>query len=64
MMRDALQQSFAEVGGVDYLVMLAYWKPDVYATLIGRALPLKVVGEDDGIPVIGRVEHVFIDDAK
>lgn len=54
-MRDALLQSFHEVGATDYLVMLAYWKPEVYAGLIGRAMPLKVVGEDEGIPVINRV---------
>lgn len=63
-MRDALLESFEMVGGVDYLVMLAYWKPDVYAGLIGRAMPLKVVGEDEGIPVINRVERVVISEQK
>jgi hypothetical protein len=63
-MRDALMQSFQEIGGKDYLIMLAFWKPDVYAGLMGRMMPIKVVGEDDGIPVIARVEHVFIDDAE
>lgn len=62
MMRDAIAESFKQVGGVDYLVMLAYWKPDLYTQLIGRAMPIKVAGDEDGTPihVVNRVTRRVI----
>jgi hypothetical protein len=47
-LKGAILQSFAEVGGVKWLNKLAESHPPVYATLLGRVLPLEVTGAGGG----------------
>jgi hypothetical protein len=47
-LKGAILQSFAEVGGIKWLNKLAESHPPVYATLLGRVLPLEVTGAGGG----------------
>lgn len=40
--KEAVEQAFDRVGGVDYLVEMAYAEPKAFLTLLGRVLPTKI----------------------
>jgi hypothetical protein len=40
--REAIKQAFADVGGAEYLKMVAQTKPEVFCTLLGKAMPAEV----------------------
>lgn len=46
-LKTAIVEAFGEVGGKDYLVMVAKKDPKTFCQLIGRALPLQVYGSGD-----------------
>ena len=52
--REALLQSFHDLGGVEYLKQLARTEPKAYATLLGKCIPTAVEGSIQG----GLVLHV------
>jgi hypothetical protein len=53
-LREALKQSFEEVGGVDYLVKLARTDPKTYCRLLAKLIPdaLKLEGRGDDMPLV------------
>jgi hypothetical protein len=51
-LKEAILQSFNKIGGVNWLVKLADTHPPVYATLLGRVLPLEVTGANGGPLVV------------
>jgi hypothetical protein len=40
--REAVEQSFAEIGGAAYLVKMATEQPTAYMTLLGKVLPHQI----------------------
>ena len=40
--REAVEQSFAKVGGADYLAQMAVDQPVAYMTLLGKVLPQQI----------------------
>lgn len=59
--KEAIANAFNTVGGEDYLVMLAFTRPDLFCALVGRIVP-PAKAEDDGIPnPIGLVRRIVVD---
>ncbi len=58
LIKDAIIDSFQEVGGVKYLVELAQTDPKAYASLLGKVLPTQITGEDGG-PVKTQTQIIF-----
>jgi len=45
--KDAIEHAFDEVGGVEYLKMIAVSDPKTFCTLLGKVIPLQVAGDPD-----------------
>ena len=45
-LRQAMQESLLQLGGVDYLVQLGQKEPKAYATLLAKCIPAEVTGRD------------------
>jgi hypothetical protein len=44
-LRTAISDAFHAVGGVEWLIMLAKKRPDSFAVLLGKALPMRMDDE-------------------
>ena len=51
-LRDQITEALAELGGVKWLVSLGQNKPEAFASLLGRVLPMQVTGANDGPLVV------------
>lgn len=47
-LRDALMQSFEEVGGAEYLVIQARTNPTAYLSMLAKIIPTEVTGAGGG----------------
>lgn len=47
-LKDAILNAFTKVGGEDYLVKVALADPKTFCALLGRVLPMQLVGAGDG----------------
>ena len=45
--KEAVLAALAKAGGVDYLVAQAEENPTAFLTLVGKVLPLQVIGDKD-----------------
>ena len=45
--KEAVLAALAKAGGVDYLVAQAKENPTAFLTLVGKVLPLQVIGDKD-----------------
>lgn len=50
--REMIEKSLGQVGGVDYLAEQAIKNPGPYLALVGKVLPLQITGEGGGPVVI------------
>ena len=48
LIREIVAQALDEAGGVEYLVSVAQSNPGPFLSLVGKVIPVQVVGEDDG----------------
>ena len=48
--KEAIVEAFNQVGGVEYLVRIAFADPKTFCALVGKVIPLQVTGED-GKPI-------------
>ena len=48
LIRDMIAQALDNAGGVDYLTEVASTHPGPFLALIGKVMPVQVVGEDGG----------------
>jgi hypothetical protein len=48
LIRDMIAQALDNAGGVDYLTEVAATHPGPFLALIGKVMPVQVVGEDGG----------------
>ena len=60
-LRTMILHALDGAGGVDYLKARAIDTPTAFLSLIGRVLPLKHEGSEDGPPIRHRVEQVIVD---
>ncbi len=51
-LRDQITDALDELGGVKWLVWLGQNKPESFASLLGRVLPMQVTGANDGPLVV------------
>ena len=60
--REAIELSFVQVGGADYLAKMADEQPVAYMSLLGKILPqqMELAGKDGGA-IIAEVRRVVID---
>ena len=42
LLKEAIEESFANVGGAEYLTAMALQEPKAYLTLLGKILPAKI----------------------
>ncbi len=47
--KEAIEASFDQVGGVDYLVRMAEEQPTAYMTLLGKVLPAQINANVTGL---------------
>jgi len=61
--REAIEASFIQVGGADYLVKMAEEQPVAYMTLLGKIIPqqTELTGKDGGAIAIHEVRRVIVD---
>ena len=50
-LREMISQALANAGGVDYLTSIAHQDPKAFCALLGRTLPMKLQGDDEGGPI-------------
>lgn len=50
--KDAIIEAFEKAGGVDYLVTLAKEDPRTFCALVGKVIPLQVVGTGAGGEIV------------
>ena len=48
LIRDMIAQALDQAGGVEYLAQQAEKSPGAFLSLIGKVMPVQVVGADDG----------------
>lgn len=60
-LRAAIMQAFENVGGADYLTVMAACRPDLFMPLLAKVLPIKLTGDDEGAGTLNitRVEYVI-----
>lgn len=59
-LKDMILAALAEAGGVSYLKAQAASSPTAFLSLVGKVLPMSVVG-DKANPIAHRVEVIIID---
>lgn len=58
LIRDMITQALDEAGGVEYLKEAATSHPAAFLGLIGKVMPIQVVGANDGPIQVTRIEMV------
>lgn len=61
-LKEMILEALSDVGGVDYLARQANESPAAFMALIGKVLPMTLVG-DQNAPLIVKIERVIVDDA-
>ncbi|MEL5848245.1 MAG: hypothetical protein U7M05_02635 [Candidatus Igneacidithiobacillus chanchocoensis] len=60
-LKQALEESFVEVGGVRWLVELAEREPKAYASLLAKLLPTQIDADVTAHPPIAKIVRVVVD---
>jgi len=58
--KEAIVEAFNQVGGVDYLVSIAYADPKTFCALVGKVIPLEVSGVNGNPIEIKTIEVTFV----
>mgnify|MGYP001574382248 CR=1 FL=1 len=61
-LKEMILEALSAAGGVNYLTRQAEESPAAFMALIGKVLPMTVVG-DPTAPLIVKIERVIVDDA-
>lgn len=60
-LKQALEESFDRLGGVDWLMRLAESEPKAYASLLARLLPTQIDADVTAHPPIAKIVRVIVD---
>ena len=60
LLKEAIEESFANVGGAEYLTQMALLEPKAYLTLLAKILPAKIEADINvfqGNQLVERLQH-------
>lgn len=60
LLKEAIEESFANVGGAEYLTVMALQEPKAYLTLLAKILPAKIEADINvfqGNQLVERLQH-------
>jgi hypothetical protein len=60
LLKEAIEESFANVGGAEYLTQMAILEPKAYLTLLAKILPAKIEADINvfqGNQLVERLQH-------
>ncbi|MGK9450774.1 hypothetical protein ACSSZE_05820 [Acidithiobacillus caldus] len=60
-LKQALEESFERLGGVEWLVQLAATEPKAYAGLLAKLLPTQIDADVTAHPPITEIRRVIVD---
>ncbi len=60
-LKQALEESFERLGGVEWLVQLAATEPKAYAGLLAKLLPTQIDADVTAHPPITKITRVIVD---